>query len=222
MKNILESYIFNNIKEESIKNILEKIKCVYKEFQEGAVIANEGDECNSLCIIRDGIVQIERIYPSGKYIILNKFKEGDIFGEALVFGDNNKYPAAVMSVTSSKVLFIDKTEVIKLCLEEERVLENFISLLSNKVFILNNKIKSISFNSNKEKVINYLLEESLKEGSDEIILKESKEHIAISLGMPRPSFSRELIKLKDKKLITYDRKKIKIMNKEALEKELIY
>ena len=63
-----------------------------------------------------------------------------------------------MSTTDSKILFVNKNEILRLCVREERILENFVSLLSDKVFMLNNKVKSLAFKSVREKVINFILE----------------------------------------------------------------
>jgi CRP-like cAMP-binding protein len=94
------------------------------------------------------------------------------------------------------------------------------SALSNKIFILNSKIKSIAFKSIKHKVINYILEQVKNQKSETITLKESKEEIASSLGIPRPSLSRELMNLRDLNYIEFNRNTIKILNIEELEEEL--
>ena len=51
-------------------------------------------------------------------------------------------------------------------------------------------------------------------------LTENKDSIAASLGIPRPSLSRELINLRDMGYIDFDRNNIKILDLEALEGEL--
>ena len=66
-------------------------------------------------------------------------------------------------------------------------------------------------------MVNYLLSECEYGVKLEIKLKESKEEIANFLGIPRPSFSRELMKLRDEGLIEYNRDKIKIIDALALE-----
>ena len=125
-----------------------------------------------------------------------------------------------MSTTDSKILFVNKNEILRLCVREERILENFVSLLSDKVFMLNNKVKSLAFKSVREKVINFILELQKNQQSELIKLKSSKEDIASYLGIPRPSLSRELIKLREDKLIEFYRASINILNLEALEEEL--
>ena len=86
--------------------------------------------------------------------------------------------------------------------------------------MLNNKVKSLAFKSVREKVINFILELQKSQQNDLVKLKSSKEDIASYLGIPRPSLSRELIKLREDKLIEFDRSSINILNLEALEEEL--
>ena len=94
------------------------------------------------------------------------------------------------------------------------------SLLSEKVIILNNKIKSLSLKTVKQKVVDYILQECISQKTNSIKLKGSKEDLALYLGIPRPSLSRELIKLRDEGLINFDRHAISVIDLENLEEVL--
>ena len=220
IKIIKKNQLFSGVSEENIKNISKDIKYYIKTYNNGEIIAHEDDECRSLSLVLSGVVEIQRLYLNGKYIVLNRLNEGDVFGEALVFSKARTYPATVISLNESKVLFIDKSDILKILTKEEKVLENFISLLSNKVFILNSKIKSISFKSVRQKVIGYILNEVKEQKSNSIMLKNTKEEIAALLAIPRPSLSRELINLRNLGYIKFDRKKITVLDIESLEEEL--
>lgn len=220
IKTIKKNQLFIGLSDESIKNVLKEIKYYIKTYSKGEIIANEDDECKSLSLVLSGTVEIQRLYSNGKYIVLSRIFEGDVFGEALVFSKAKTYPATVIALSECKVLFINKSDVLKICSNEEKILENFVSLLSDKVFILNSKIKSISFKSIRQKVINYILNEVKKQKDNSIILKNTKEEIAALLGIPRPSLSRELINLRDMNYIEFNRKKITILDIESLEEEL--
>ncbi len=193
IKTIKKNQLFIGLSDESIRNVLKEIKYYIKTYSKGEIIAHEDDECKSLALVLFGTVEIQRLYSNGKYIVLSRLLQGDVFGEALVFSKSKTYPATVIALNECKVLFINKEDVLKICSYEETVLENFISLLSDKVFILNSKIKSISFKSLRQKVINYILNEIKDQKSNSIILNNTKEEIASLLGIPRPSLSRELI-----------------------------
>ena len=220
IKTIKENQLFIGLSDENIKSVLKEIKYYIKTYKKGEIIANEDDECRSLSLVLSGKVEIQRLYSNGKYIVLNRLFEGDVFGEALVFSKSKTYPATVIALSECTVLFINKIDILKICSSEEKILENFISLLSDKVFILNSKIKSISFKSIRQKVINYILNEAKEQKSSTIILKNTKEEIASLLGIPRPSLSRELISLRDMNYIKFNRKEIIILDREGLEEEL--
>ncbi|WP_271813970.1 Crp/Fnr family transcriptional regulator [Clostridium beijerinckii] len=211
---------FQDLSVEEIRDLISNIGYNLRSYKKGEIIANEEDECNSLGFVLEGIVEIQRIYLSGKQIILKRLSNGDVFGEALVFSKKSEYPSTVIAFSECNILYISRADILKLCTSDERVLGNFMSSLSNKIFMLNSKIKSIAFKSIKHKVINYILEQAKSQKSEIVKLKENKEEIASSLGIPRPSLSRELMNLRDLNYIEFDRNIIKILNIEELEAEL--
>lgn len=211
---------FKDLTVDEIRKLISSIPYSLKAYKKGEIIANEEDECTSLGFVLDGTVEIQRIYLSGKQIILKRLSNGDVFGEALVFSKKSNYPSTVMAFSECNILYINRSDILKLCTMDERVLGNFMSALSNKIFMLNSKIKSIAFKSIKHKVINYILEQAKLQRSKTIKLKESKEEIAASMGIPRPSLSRELMNLRDLNYIEFDRNIITILNIEELEEEL--
>lgn len=211
---------FRDLTVDEIRKLISSIPYSLKAYKKGEIIANEEDECTSLGFVLDGTVEIQRIYLSGKQIILKRLSNGDVFGEALVFSKKSNYPSTVMAFSECNILYINRSDILKLCTMDERVLGNFMSALSNKIFMLNSKIKSIAFKSIKHKVINYILEQAKLQRSKTIKLKESKEEIAASMGIPRPSLSRELMNLRDLNYIEFDRNIITILNIEELEEEL--
>ena len=224
MKEIIDKLhgneFFSNLNNEEIEKLILNITYSVKTYRKGEIIANEEDDCNSLGFVLDGTIEIQRIYLSGKQITLKRLSNGDVFGEALIFSKKSKYPSTVISFSESSILYISKVDILKLCTMDEKVLGNFMSSLSNKIFILNSKIKSIAFKSIKHKVINFILEQAKNQKSEIITLKESKEEIASSLGIPRPSLSRELMNLRDLNYIEFNRNIIKILNPKELEEEL--
>jgi len=211
---------FKNLSYDEIKKIVSNIEYSLKNYNKGEIIANEEDKCTSLGFVLDGIIEIQRIYVSGKQITLKRLSNGEVFGEALIFSKKSSYPSTVVAASDCNVFYISKENILKLCTMDERVLGNFMSSLSNKILMLNSKIKSIAFKSIKHKVINFILEQAKMQESKTIKLKESKEEIASAMGIPRPSLSRELMNLRDSKYIKFDRNIIEILNIEELEEEL--
>lgn len=221
MEKIKKNEFFNGIDDSKVEKIILELRHISKKYSKWQIIANEGEECNSLGLVIEGTIEIQRIYSSGKHIVLKRMEAGEVFGEAIIFSKRNEYPATIISSSDSVVSYLKKEDIIKLCLNEEIILKNFITLLSDKIFVLNRKIKTISFRSVKQKVINFILEQINEQKSTVVKLKLSKEQIASLLGIPRPSFSRELMKLRDDGLIEFDRNMIKVVDLESLEEELL-
>lgn len=224
MQNVIEGLmknsLFKGLKEEEIREIGNVINYSLKKYKKDEIIAQEDDDCNSLGLIIEGKIVVERLYPSGKEIIMKSLKGGDVFGEALIFSEFNKYPATVLSRENSSILYLAKSEIIKLFSFNPMFMENFMGLLSEKVIILNNKIKSLSLKTVKQKVVDYILQECISQKTNTIKLKGSKEDLALYIGIPRPSLSRELIKLRDEGLIEFDRHNINVLDVENLEEIL--
>lgn len=224
MKDILKllqnNFLFKGIDSENLKKIYEETRYHINKYDKGEIIAHEEEECSTIGLILEGTIELQRIYPSGKYIVLNKLTLGDVFGEAIIFSKQENYPATVIALNQCSILYIDKVDMLELFSREKRILENFLELLSNKVLMLNSKIKNISFKNIRHRVINYILEAMKLQKNSTIKLKENKESIAAALGIPRPSLSRELINLRDMGYIDFDRSNIKILDIEALEEEM--
>ena len=159
---LLKNEIFNEIDTDTIEQIISEVDYYINKYNSGEIIAQEEEECNALGFILSGNIEIKRIYSCGKEIILSKFGVGEVFGEALVFSKNHNYPATIEAIEESEIFYINKVDMIKLCSKYEKILENFMALLSNKVILLNSKIKRLSFKSIKHKIVDYILEERKK------------------------------------------------------------
>lgn len=208
--------MFRDKSEEYILDLFKDANYVIKNYVKNDIIAIEGDTCSSIGLILHGNIDIKRMLGT-KVIHVSSFSKGHIFGEVIAFSDINLYPATVMSSTSCKIMFINKDNFIKFCTSHSDFLEMFLNDLTNKIFVLNNSITNLTFNSIKQKICNFLITEYKLQNSENIKLKMTKEKIAESLGITRPSLSRELINLKDMGLIDYSRSHIKILDLEEIE-----
>lgn len=210
-------------KDKSEKYILDLFKdCNYiiKNYTKNDIIAMEGDTCTSIGLILDGNIDIKRILGT-KVIHVSSFSKGHIFGEVIAFSDINLYPATVTASTPSKIMFISKDNFIKFCTSHKDFLEMFLNDLTNKIFVLNKSITNLTFNNIRQKICNFLITEYKLQNTENIKLKMTKEKISESLGITRPSLSRELMYMKEMGLIDYSRSHIKILNLEEIENILV-
>ena len=88
--------------------------------------------------------------------------------------------------------------------KDQTFLLNFLSIVAKKSTDLRNRLKLLSHKSIEERILFYLDSERKKLKTNRIPVK-SKESLAQLLNIPRPSLSRELIRLKEKGIIDYNR-----------------
>lgn len=209
---------FKGISESEIEDILKSELYLTREYKKNDVIANQGEKCNSLSVILEGKAVIQTIYENGKVLTLSNFNVSDVFAEALLFSKDREYPATVMAVEDCKVLSFPKKSVLGIMQKNTKFAENMLELLSQKIVILNRKINLIELDSIRRKICKILLD-NYKKYDSYIYKLGSKKELAEELGIPRPSLSRELIKMKEMGLIDFNLKEIKIVDLEGLEDE---
>lgn len=209
---------FKGISYEEIESILKSELYLVRDYKKNEVIANQGEKCNSLSVILEGKAVIQTIYENGKVLTLSNFNVSDVFAEALLFSKDKEYPATVMALENCKILSFPRNSVLGIMQKNAKFAENMLELLSQKIVILNRKINLIELDSIRRKICKLLLD-NYKRNNTYVYKIESKKELAEELGIPRPSLSRELIKMKGMGLIDFNLKEIKIIDLESLEDE---
>lgn len=187
-------------------------------FSRGQIIAAEGAFCNYLSIVLAGAVEIQKSLESGKVVTLQRLTPASVFAEGVVFAKSNQYPATITaSESETSVFFIRKDEIIQLCRTDKRFLQNFLSLLSDRILFLNQKVKTLSYQTVREKVAHLLLQEYRRQASPDLELAMTRQETAELLDIPRPSLSRELSKMQREGLLTFSKNQIRLFDIAALE-----
>jgi len=214
--NLKRCILFKDMKCEDLSNFLNMSNYTIKKYPKGNVVVIEGSKCKELGILLDGLLEAQALHLSGKLLTLTRLKPMEIFGEAILFSKVNKFPATIEAVKDSKIMFIKKENLINCLTNCHKFMENFLELLSNKLLILNKKVKMLSLENIRKKIENFLMEEYKKQKSNIIKVSLSRKEMAEHMGIQRPSLSRELIKMRKEGIIEFDKKVIIIKDIGAL------
>lgn len=220
-QSLSKSVLFQGMEESRIKEVLELVPYRIKNYENDNIIAIEGDDCHSLGIVLQGNIEIHKSFPSGQLVTINHFSAGNIFGEALVFSGSHSYPATIISNGPSKIMYLKRDIIIKLMTSDEKILNNFMGVLSNRILMLNDRITNLSLDTLRKKISNIILMQYKKQKSLNIILPHSRKKMAQILNIPRPSFSRELINMKKEGLIDFKKNRIRILDLRGIEDSLL-
>lgn len=206
---------------EEIASLFEQISFTIKAFGKNEMIVSEGEPADYLGILLSGVIELQKIYPSGKNVTVARFGQSETFGEAVLFSSARIFPVTVMSVEASKVMLIQREEMLKLFAFDADILSFFMQTMSDRVHILTQKIELLSLTTLRQKVAHFLIKESKKQKSNEFSFPFSVRVWAEHLSVPRPSLSRELAYMKDNGWLEVDGNHFKIRQPEALENLLL-
>lgn len=202
--------LFNNLKEEELKNLIKNYTCE-KKYSQKSIIFNEGDEINDIGIVLEGSIQLINEDAFGNLTILHQFTGPALFGEAFVCGGVEKIPQKVMAISPCKILFLSYYQLKKASPSYLNIInENLISIISKKNIFLREKLNLLNLPTSRDKLFYYLSQEKKKSPSSYFKIDFSITQLAQYLNLNRSSLSRELSKLKEEGYIDYYRNTFKI------------
>ncbi len=219
MKNYFDilskSPLFYEVEHSDIKCVLKCLNAKIKKFDKESIIIFQGDRIEQIGIILSGRIRISKNDFMGNKNILAELSQSDIFGETLVSAQIKKSPVTVEAVTGCEIMLIDYNRIIttcsSACVFHTKLIENMVKVLAEKNLMLNNKLEILSKRSIREKLMQYFIFQAEMKKSREFDIPFSKNALADFICVDRSAMSRELSKMCDEKLISYDKSHFEIL-----------
>jgi len=187
-----------------------------RRYSGGTLIAQAGEEVRSLQILLSGSVKGEMVDYTGKVIKIEDILPPRPLAPAFLFGNRNRYPVNITAGEDVEILSLPRDRFLLMLQESEKVLVNYINIISNRGQFLSSKIKFLSFTTIKGKLAQYLLDLSEQSGSAELLLLHSQSQLAELFGVARPSIGRALGEMNQEGIIRTEGKKVQILHRVRL------
>jgi CRP/FNR family transcriptional regulator, dissimilatory nitrate respiration regulator len=215
IKHIGSIPFFEELPDEQIEDL--SMIVTDQEFHRGQLIFSEGDEGTGFYVVISGRVKIFKLSPEGKEQILHIFGPGDPFGEVAVFSGQH-FPANAEAMEVSRIFFFPRDSFADLIKRNPSLALNMLAILSRRLRRFANLIDDLSLKEVPGRLAAHLLYLSgQKEGSEELELTITKSQLASLLGTIPETLSRILGKMSTQGFIETDGRRIKILDREALE-----
>ncbi len=187
-------------------NIIEKLNSSERKLlrerklSKGETLFYEDERCECIGIIVSGSVQIVSYLPDGKQIIYNSLKEGEIFGNNLIFSSEPFYKGNIIAVEETTVGLLERDDLLKILEGNKDFMVEYLKIQSNFSKELNNRIKLLSLESAEERFLYYMHTHKNR------IAYRSVSDLARQLYLERETLSRLLSRfLKEKRIIRDDK-----------------
>ncbi|OGJ91648.1 MAG: hypothetical protein A2487_00290 [Candidatus Raymondbacteria bacterium RifOxyC12_full_50_8] len=190
---------------ERSKKALSQI-CIPKKLKKRQTLFMEGDKGVCFYLCGAGNIQVFKMDPNGKEIVLKVIQPGEIFAEVILF-ENDVYPASAVAISDSLVYIISKHEFSCL-LETAQFRDDFIRALMRKQRYLVEQIHTLSAYNVEDRFLRFIIEQyGVK---PEYAISMSKKDIAAAIGATPEAFSRALLSLSKAGVIAWKGKALRI------------
>ncbi len=210
------SPLFKGLEIEDINSLINSSSHQIKQFSNKEVLAYAGEKVDKAMILLDGKLQGEMIDFAGNSLKIEEMEPPQMVAAAFLYGPQSAFPVNLSAISEGKMLVIFKNDFTQLLAADQRVLNNYLNIVSGKAQFLSRKITFLSFKTIKEKIAYYLLQ-NFKTGNQVVIINQSQKGLAEMLGVARPSLARTISEMESDQLIKWERNQVEIVDLKLLQ-----
>ncbi len=168
-----------------------------------------------LFLLKKGRVQLYRISPNGKKLVVSTLGPGAMFGEMALVGQgmHNTFAEAVDECV---LCVMSRSDVERLLQEKPDVAFRFLEAIGSRVTQLEERLEAIAFKSIPARLAALLLRLAKEQGTPNLVTGYTHQDLSEMLGTYRETITQTLNELKTSGLIDTSRKRVILKNEERL------
>ena len=182
----------------------------------GKIFYMPEDSGEVLFLLKKGRVQLYRISPNGKKLIMATLGPGAIFGEMSLVGQG-MHNTFAESVDECVLCVMSRADVERLVQEKPEVAFRFVEALGSRVSQLEARLEDIAFKSIPARLASLLLDLCEDQGSEQKVKGYTHQDLSEMLGTYRETVTQTLNDLKADGLIDIARKQIVLRDPSRLQ-----
>lgn len=184
-----------------------------RTLAKGKYVFFEGEKGEAIFMLASGGVQLYKMSPDGKEVVIRTVEPGEVFAEVVLF-EQSAYPVSAVALSKSVVYLLKKGNFMQL-LDNEQFRNDFTTLLMRRLRYLANRILYLTSYDVDERLFLFLEEQYGRRQSYGLSL--SKKDMAAAIGATPETLSRLILRLTEQGLLTWQGKTVSL--KEGFWKE---
>lgn len=177
----------------------------------GKIFYMPEDSGEVLFLLKKGRVQLYRLSPNGKKLIVATLGPGAIFGEMSLVGQG-MHNTFAESVEECILCVMSRSDVERLVQEKPEVAFRFVEALGKRLTQLEERLEDIAFKSIPARLASLLLTLNEEQGGRQTVNGYTHQDLSEMLGTYRETVTQTLNDLKADGLISIARKQVVLLN----------
>ncbi|EPR72342.1 transcriptional regulator, Crp/Fnr family [Winogradskyella psychrotolerans RS-3] len=195
---------FNDVSiQRGMESLSEDRKCL--TFHKKEFVFMEGDTAHTLYFIQKGAIKTYKTTESGKSLVTGLFGPGQFVGQLSLLSNKGTYKDTATVLEQAEVIKIPKADFTTLLFGDKLISTKFITMISNDLIDLQEKLVSMAFSTVRQRLAKVLLDLSKNEilhNSKNQGISISREDLASLMGTATETAIRMLTDFKDEALLS--------------------
>lgn len=207
--------LFAGANEEETAAMLDCLQARIRRYKKGECVFRQGQRIDKVAVLVKGSLHIRSSDYWGNQSIISTVSPGEVFAEAYAVPHSEALPNDVAAVEDSAVVFLDVEKMLTVCSSgckfHSLVIQNLFFTLSERNRRLVEKLGHMSKRSTREKLISFLSEEAKRQNSRSFVIPLNRQQLADFLSVDRSAMSRELCRMRDEGLLSFERSRFTLL-----------
>jgi CRP-like cAMP-binding protein len=201
--------LFQGFSDEELREV-ERVTTT-RSFAKGEVIYTPGETGEALFLLREGAVQIYRMSPEGRKLVIAQLLPFSFFGEMSCIGQG-MYDTFAEVTEDSVIVTMNCAVLNRLLITRPQVARRILEAFGRRVLEAERQLEDTVFKGIRGRVAALLL----REANGDEVRGLTHQDIAERLGVYRETATNALNELKAASLIFIGRKRVRILDRERL------
>lgn len=199
--------LFHGVKENEISGLLSCLGAREKSYKKNEIIFRAGSVVHEIGLVEAGSVNIVVNFYWGNSNIFGHIEKGMIFAENYAAIPGRELICDVVAAKDCEILFLDLTKLLVTCshgcIFHQRLIHNLLQISAQKSLKLSTRMMHTAPKSIRDKLLSYLSEQAMINGSTSFTIPFDRQQLADYLGIDRSALSNELSKMRKDNLISF-------------------
>ncbi|MGN0847088.1 MAG: Crp/Fnr family transcriptional regulator [Kiritimatiellia bacterium] len=212
----LGTELFRGFSSAEVGALLERLNGVKRTYKRGETVMHAGFRADRLMVVAAGRLHVYEQMASDHQVLAREIGAGEVLGLWILHVPEIAYwPGAVVTAEPSTLISLDMARMRALVeaadARSARLAINMARLLSRELFTTWRKLAVMDAQTIEARIKIYLSELNNESGNTgEVTVPFNRERMAEYFGVTRPSLSRTLCQMRDRGLLTWEKRVFRI------------